>query len=212
MADRYAPALFLQVLAFWFVLRWLLLGRLVLFFGRVLVLIMVVGVLGTLAQRHYRWAACFAASGLLAWSLLRRWRRRPTVLRRKLRVPAFRPWRGKWPSEVATLCERRIGLHVDAAAPATVIAQSSTRCVLPLAGDGVWVLEDESRLRRVKLGRVVACRDGTSLVAHVAHSGRRDRFELSWPRHGALVRGVMPSGPAADLLAGHLAADAFALG
>ncbi len=74
MADRYAPALLLEILAFWFVLRWLLIGRAILFVGRALVLMMVVGVLGTLDERRYLWAACFAGSAVLAWVLLRRWR------------------------------------------------------------------------------------------------------------------------------------------
>ena len=52
MADRYAPALFLEVLAFWSILRWLLPGLLVLFFGRVLVVMMVVGTLGTLGEHR----------------------------------------------------------------------------------------------------------------------------------------------------------------
>lgn len=60
MADGYAPALFLEVLAFWLLLRWLLTARLILFFGRILVLMMLVGVLGTLDERRYVWTACFA--------------------------------------------------------------------------------------------------------------------------------------------------------
>jgi hypothetical protein len=65
MRDRYAPALFLEVLAFWFILRRLLTARLVLFFGRVLILLMLVGVLGTLDERRFVWVACFAGSTLL---------------------------------------------------------------------------------------------------------------------------------------------------
>lgn len=211
MADRYAPALFLEVLAFWFVLRWLLLGRLILFFGRVLVLVMVVGALGTVGEHYYVWAACFAGSALLAWTLLRRWRGLPTVRRLRFRLPAARAWRGRSPDEIATLCERRIGLHVDGAAPAIVAADPPARCVLALAGDGVWVLDDESRFRRPQIGRVVACWDRAGVVAHVEGSRRGERFELSWPRRGALVRGVMPAGPAADLLAGQLVADEITL-
>jgi hypothetical protein len=64
---------FLEVLAFWFVLRWLLVGRLVLLFGRLLVLMMVVGAIGTLGEAHYVWAACFAGAALYGWMLLRRW-------------------------------------------------------------------------------------------------------------------------------------------
>jgi hypothetical protein len=45
MPDKYTPALLIEVLAFWFVLRWLLLGRWILFVGRALVLMMVVEVL-----------------------------------------------------------------------------------------------------------------------------------------------------------------------
>lgn len=205
MAARYAPALFLEVLAFWFVLRWMLLGRLVLFFGRLLVLMMVVGAIGTLGEAHYVWAASFAGAALLGWLLLRRWRRRG--LRSRFRAPAFLAWRGRSGTEVASLCERRIGLLVDAATPATVAGEPSTRCVLALAGDGVWVLEDQSRFRHPQVGRVLASWDRSTIVSHVEHSRRGERFEFSWPRHGALVRGVMPSGEAADLLAGYLVAD-----
>jgi hypothetical protein len=210
MPDKYAPALFLEVLAFWFVLRWLLLGRLILFFGRLLVLMMVVGALATLDQHHSVWTACFAASGALAWLLLRRWRGLPLLGRSRARMPWSFAWRGKSPTEVATLCERRLGLAVDAAAPATLTGDRRSRCVLALAGDGVWVLEDESRLSNVKIGRVLACWDRGGLVSHIEPSSHRERFEFSWPRHGALVRGAMPSGPAADLFAGHLAADELA--
>jgi hypothetical protein len=205
MADRYAPAVFLEVLTFWFVLRWLLVGHLILVFGRLLVLMMVVGAIRTLGEHHYVWAACFAAAGLLSWLLLRRWRR--PRLRSRLRVPALVAWRGRSPAEVANLCERRIGLLVDAAAPATVAGDHPARCVLALAGDGVWVLEDQSRLRHPQVGRVLASWDRSTLVSHVEHSRGGERFEFSWPRQGALVRGVMPSGEAVDLLAGHLVAD-----
>jgi type VI protein secretion system component VasK len=75
MADGYAPSLFLQVLAFWFILGWLLVARLVLFFGRILSVLMLAG-LGTLDERRFLWAACFAGSALLAWLCLRRWRAR----------------------------------------------------------------------------------------------------------------------------------------
>lgn len=209
MADRYAPALFLEVLAFWFVLRWLLRGRAILFFRRVLVLMMVVGAVAMLGEHDYLWAACFAASALLALGLLRRWRSLPRR-RLRFRMLAFRPWQHTSPSDVATLCEQRVGLHVDAAAPAIVSSTPLTHCVLALAGDGVWVLEDESRPRRAQIGRVIACWDRTGMVAHVEGSRRGERFELSWPRQSALVRGVMPSGPCADLLAGQLIADEFA--
>lgn len=205
MADRYAPAVFLEVLAFWFVLRWLLVGRLVLFFGRLLVLMMVVGAIGTLGEHDYVWAACFAAAGLLSWLLLRRWRGHG--VRSRSRVPAFLAWRRRSPTEVARLCERRIGLLVDAAAPATVAGDPPARCVLALAADGVWVLEDQSRLRHPQVGRVLASWDRTTLVSHVEHSRRGERFEFSWPRERALVRGVLASGEAADLLVGHLIAD-----
>jgi hypothetical protein len=205
MGDRYAPAVFLEVLTFWFVLRWLLVGRLVLFFGRLLVLMMVVGAIGTLGEHDYVWAACFAAAGLLSWLLLRRWRR--AGARSTFRRPSFLAWRSRSPTEVASLCERRLGLLVDAAAPATVAGDAPTRCVLALAGDGLWLLEDESRFRHPQVGRVIASWDRTTLVSHVEHSRRGETFEFSWPRHGALVRGIMPSGQPADLLAGHLVAD-----
>lgn len=209
MAAKYAPALFLEVLVFWLVLRWLLLGRLILVFGRLLVLMMVVGALATLDQHHSVWTASFATSGALAWLLLRRWRGLPVLGRSRARMPWSRAWRGKSPAEVATLCERRLGLPVDAAAPAT-LTEDRSRVMLALAGDGVWVLEDESGLSSAKIGRVLACWDRGGLISHIEPSSHRERFEFSWPRHGALVRGTMPSGPAADLFAGHLAADELA--
>ena len=210
MADGYAPALFLEVLAFWFVLRWLLVARLIRFFGRLLVLMMTVGALSALDDHEWMWAASFAGSALLAWLLLRRWRGRAY---RGLRSGHRLLTHGRPSSadELAALCERRIGIHVDAAAPATVDADPPRRCVLALAGDGVWVLEDESRFRRPEIGRVLACWDRKGLVAHVEHSHRGERFELSWPRHGALVRVLARPGPSADLLAGHLVADEITL-
>jgi hypothetical protein len=113
MADEYAPALFLEVLAFWLILRWFLAARLVPFFGRALVLLMLVGVLGTIDEHRFVWAACFTGSALLAWLLLRRWRARPTRHRLRLPVLASLVWRRKSVDEVAMLCERRIGLKVD---------------------------------------------------------------------------------------------------
>ena len=111
------------------------------------------------------------------------------------------------PAELATLCERRVGLQVDAAVPAAIGAD---QVVLALAGDGVWVLEDESHVRRPQVGRVLACWARRGLVAHVERVRRRDLLELSWPERRALVRGVIPSGPTAELFAGHLVADEFA--
>ncbi len=211
MADRYAPALFLEVLAFWFVLRWLLLGRLILFFGRLLVVMMVAGTLASLDEHHLVWMASFAGAGLLAWLLLRRWRGLPVVRHRGARLPTQFAWSRMPAAEVAALCERRIGLPVDAAAPATIADGSRSRCLLALAGDAVWVLEDESRPRRARVGRVLGQWDRTTLVSYVEHSRRGEHFEFSWPRNGALVRGVMPSGCAAELVAGQLAADELRL-
>jgi hypothetical protein len=83
--------------------------------------------------------------------------------------------------------------------------------VLALAGDGVWVLEDESKLTRPGVGRVLGCWARQGLVAHVEQLRRGNLLELSWPARGALLRGVMPSGDTADLFAGYLVADEFAL-
>jgi hypothetical protein len=209
MADRYAPALLLEVLAFWFVLRWLLIGRAILFVGRALVLMMVVGVLGTLDEHRYIWAGCFAGSAVLAWVLLRRWRGPPRrVLGHSPRPRISRAWRRVTPAELAALCERRVGLRVDAAVPAAI---ATDQVVLALAGDGVWVLEDESKLTRPGVGRVLGCWTRQGLVARVEHLRRGNLLELSWPARGALLRGVMPSGDNADLFAGYLVADEFAL-
>jgi hypothetical protein len=80
MADRYAPSLFLEVLAFWFILRWLLSGRVIAFIGRALVVLMVIGVFSSLGMHRHVWAAFFAGSALLSWVLLHRCRRsRPGV-------------------------------------------------------------------------------------------------------------------------------------
>ena len=185
-------------------------ARLVLFFGRLLVLMMIVGVLGTLDEHRFVWAACFAGSALLAWLLLCRWSGRSTRSRLSIRLPNALAWRGRSADEVATLCERRIGLKVDAAAPATVRARPPAHCVLALAGDGVWVLEDESRLHHARIGRVLACWDRTGLVAYVEHANQGEHLELSWPQRGALIRGLMPPGAPADQLAGQLVADEFA--
>src|SRR5205085_10901655 len=122
------------------------------------------------------------------WMRLCRWRRRG--VRPRFRVPGFLAWRSRSPTEVASLCERRIGLLVDAAAPATVAGDAPAHCVLALAGDGLWVLEDESRLRHPRVGRVLASWDRATLVSNVEHSRRGETFEFSWPRHGPLVRGV----------------------
>ena len=210
MADRYAPALFLEVVAFWFVLRWLLLGRLILLIGSALVVMMIIGALGTLDERQYVWSACFGGSAALAWLLLRRWRRTRHQRQRGPRLPRLLSWRGKTPDEVAVLCERRIGLPVDAATPIILAAKPPTACVLALAGDGLWVLEDESRLGRERLGRVLACWDRESLVAHVDHCRRSEVLELSWPRQGALIRGTMRSGRCVGQFASQLAADELA--
>ena len=182
MADGYAPALFLEVLAFWFILRWLLTARMVLFVGRLLVLMMFVGARGTIDEHRFVWAGGFAGSALVAWLLLGRWRGRVVRGRRSLRLPTSVVWRGQSADEVTALCERRIGLKVDAAAPASVTTTPPAHCVLALAGDGLWVLEDEPRLGRAAIGRVIACWDRTSLVAHVRHCRRGERFELSRPK------------------------------
>ncbi len=84
--------------------------------------------------------------------------------------------------------------------------------MLALAGNGVWVLEDESKLTRPGVGRVVGCWARQGLIAHVEHLRQGNLLELSWPAQGALLRGVMPSDESADLFAGHLVADELALG
>jgi hypothetical protein len=211
MPDRYAPALLLEVFAFWFVLRWLLPAALLLLFGRLLILMMVVGTLGTLAQHHYVWAAFFAAAGWLSWSLLRRWRTSARVSRgHTRRLRARLSWRGVTPSTIATLCEQRIGTRVDAAAPATLSGLPSPGVVLALADDAVWVLGDDSSRTGPRVGRVMACWGRRGLVSHTQPSHRGQTLELSWPENGALVRGLIPVRPLGDVFAGHLLADEFA--
>lgn len=113
---------------------------------------MLVGALRTINERSYVWAACFTGAALLAWTLLRRWRGPPISPRLGFRPPMSRAWRGGSGVELAPLCERRIGLPVDAAAPATLAGRERSRYVLALAGDGLWVLEDEARPRHPEIG------------------------------------------------------------
>lgn len=210
MPSRFAPALLLDVLVFWLVLRWLLPTTAVIFLGRALILVTLVGVLPSVQDGDYVTSFFFAASGGLAWALLRRSQQRAR------RSPPRRLWkRGVWrrtaPSQLATMCERRIGIQVDAAVPATIATGPPAACVIALAGDGIWVLEDESGLRQARVGRVLACWARQGLVAHVEHRRRDDQLELSWPAARALVRAVLPCGSTADLFAGHLIADELTL-
>jgi hypothetical protein len=208
MPDRFAPALLLEVFAFWFVLRWLLPAAVLLLLGRVLIGMMAIGTLGTLDQHHYVWAVFFAISAALALLLLRRWR----MLDRRARRPRIRrlgrfAWRRVTPAAIATLCEQRIGVRVDAAAPVTLPGEPPARTVIALAGDAVWVLDDESSPTRPQIGRVLASWARQGLVSHVEPSRHGQTLELSWPTRGALVRGLIPAGPFADVFAGQLLAD-----
>jgi hypothetical protein len=208
--DRYAPALPLYLLALWFVARWVL-PRVALFLlGRALICAMSLGVLATLADHRYAWAGWLSASAALAWLLLRRSSEPGNPAERRWRGrPASLAWRRSSPEDVITLCERRIGLRVDAAVPAT-IAANPQHCILALAGDGVWVLEDESRMAHPQVGRVLTCWSRRDLVAHLEPSGGERLLELSWPAHAALVRGVVAPPSIADAFACQLLADEFA--
>lgn len=210
MPSRFAPALVLEVLAFWFILRRVLSTAAVTLVGRALIVVMLVGVLASVGDGDYVASFFFAASGALAWALLRRsqqrGRRSPGRRLRKRGV-----WRRVAPPELAIICERRIGVQVEAAVPATIATDPPASCVIALAGDGIWVLEDESDLRRAQVGRVLACWGREGLVAHVEHHRRGERLELSWPARRAFVRAVVPSGPAGELFSGHLLADELAL-
>jgi hypothetical protein len=206
MPDRYAPALLLDVFAFWFVLRWVLPAAIVLLFARVLVALMAVGTLGALGEHHYVWTAFFAASAVLSWLLLRRWRGAgPRIKPMRLAPHARRAWRRVTPDAVAVLCERRIGERVDAAVPATL--PPSDHCVLALAGSALWVLEDSSGQSHPEVGRVLAAWARDELVSHLVPTRRGQQLELSWPRHNALVLAALPTGPLADAFAGQLLAD-----
>ena len=55
MPDRYAPALLLDVVVFWFVLRWVLPASILMLFARALAALMAVGTLGALGQHHFLW-------------------------------------------------------------------------------------------------------------------------------------------------------------
>jgi hypothetical protein len=208
MPDRYAPALLLDVLALWFVLRWVLSAAMLLLFARVLLVMLAVGLLVSLGQDRFVSALFFAAATVLCWMLMRRGRRarQPTESRTRRLSPSH-AWRRVTSDEIGVLCERRIGDRVDAAAPITITDQ---RCVLALAGNAVWVLEDGSSSRHPEVGRVLARWSRDELVSHVEPSGRGQRLELSWPRHGALVRGLMPAGTPADAFTGQLVADELA--
>jgi hypothetical protein len=174
---------------------------------------MAIGTLGTLDQHHYVWALFFAISAVLAWTLLRRWR----MLDRRTRRPTIRrlgrfAWRRITPTALAALCEQRIGVRVDAAAPVTLPGQPPVSTVIALAGDALWVLDDESSPTRPRIGRALARWARRGVVAHVESSRRGEMVELSWPTHGAFVRGLIKPGPLADAFAGQLLADELARG
>src|SRR5207248_6753596 len=105
---------------------------------------------------------------------------------------------------------QRIGARVDAAAPVTLAGHRPVRTVIALADHAVWVLADDSSATRPRLRRVMACWARQGLVSHTQPARRRQTLELSWPRNGALVRGVIPAGRIGDVFAGHLLADEFA--
>ena len=84
---------------------------------------------------------------------------------------------------------------------------ASDRCVLALVENAVWVLEDTSSRTHPCVGRVLAQWARGELVSHIDPGRRRQQLELSWPRDGALVRAVIPTGPLADAFGGQLAAD-----
>jgi hypothetical protein len=58
---------------------------------------------------------------------------------------------------------------------ASALSRIGRSADLARVGDGLWVLEDESRLSRPKIGRVLACWDRASMVAHLEHTRRGGR-------------------------------------
>jgi len=120
--------------------------------------------------------------------------RAPDIERRRFRVSTSLAWHGTSADEVATLCERRIGLKVDAAAPATVVRDAQMPCILALAATVSGCSRTNRAFWHPHIGRVLAYWDGKGLVAHVERSRHGERFEFSWPRRGALVCALMPHG------------------
>jgi hypothetical protein len=98
-------------------------------------------------------------------------------------------------------------LRVDAAVPASIAGDSERNRLLALAGDGLWVLDYESRLGRRRVGAVIACWARRGLIAHLEHTARGNWLELSWPRNCAFVRAATPHGQLTDRFVGHLIAD-----
>jgi hypothetical protein len=189
------------------VLRWLLTARAILLVGCLLVAMMVAGALEALAQHDYVWAAFCVGSAALGWALLRRWRH-PSARRRSRwpHSPSSRARRSVDPIGLAVLCERRVGMRVDAAVPATILSGPEPHCVLALAGERLWILADESRLVRPNVGCVIACWARRGLVAHVEHARRWERLELSCPSTAPWSAASRRRAQTADVFVGQLIA------
>jgi hypothetical protein len=113
------------------------------------------------------------------------------------------------PHELIVLCERRVGRPVDAAARIRVQTPSGAcTYVLALAVGYLWWIQLDAW--RTRLGRILAYRPLDGLALHTEQQRRgRHVIELSWPSCGELFAGTL-SGPGADWLVGHLAAEQFA--
>ena len=133
----------------------------------------------------------------------------PTVLSRVWSACAARARSCRDPHELIALCERRVGKPVDAAARIRVKTPSGARTyVLALAAGYLWWIELDAW--QARLGRILAYRSMNGLALHTEQQRPgRHVVELSWPLCGELFGGTL-SGPGADWLVGHLAAEQFA--
>jgi hypothetical protein len=211
MPGKCAPGLFLDVHAFWFVLRWLLRGR---------------GCFSVRAPAHPHRAHQNARhTGRASLRVVGVLRRRGLALM-VTPSPLAHPRTGQRDAYLPTGRPPRVAprysvLHRDALraahrrprlrrGPDHALGVTVYSVVLALADDAVWVPRDDSSTTCPPVGRMMACWARRGLVSHAEPSRRGQKLELSWPQTGALARGVIGGRPHGDVFAAHLLADELA--
>lgn len=181
----------------------------------ILVLLAVLSVAGAVSRAPLErsvWGSAWLVAATLGFRLARgpgTNRCRPAAPSRLWCACAARGGSRRDPHELIVLCERRVGRPVDAAARIRVKTPSGARVyVLALAVGDLWWIELDAW--RTRLGRILAYRSLNGLALHTEQQRPgRHVVELSWPSCGELFAGTL-SGPGADWLVGHLAAEQFA--
>lgn len=181
----------------------------------ILVLLAVLSVAGAAtgaAVERIVWASAWLVAATLGFRLARGMstdRQGPAAVSRPWSACADRARSRRDPHGLIVLCEQRVGRPVDAASHIRVKTPSGARTyVLALAVGYLWWMELDAW--RTRLGRILAYRPLDGLALHTEQQRRgRHVIELSWPLCGELFAGTL-SGPGADRLVGHLAAEQFA--